>query len=73
MNNPSLMLNFIDVRLKNIIKSVMAPNILLITVATPTAIIGSILITYKNKAFKHTFKTEDNENYYYVGTELVKE
>lgn len=26
-----------------------------------------------NLTFKHTFKTEDNENYYYVGTELVKE
>ena len=26
-----------------------------------------------NLTFKHTFKTEDNENYYYVSTELVKE
>lgn len=26
-----------------------------------------------NLIFKHTFKTDDKENYYYIGTELVKE
>lgn len=27
----------------------------------------------ENLTFKHTFKTDDNENYYYLSTELVKE
>ena len=26
-----------------------------------------------NLTFKHTFKTEDRQNYYYVSTELIKE